>query len=738
MSRLSTLAVAAGLTVLLALVAPGALVAPAAAEPPVTLDTPGQITDRVDALGGERGDVETALERLRADEGVQLFVVYVDSFDGLGAQDWTDQTAVENGLGLNDILLAVAVGDRQYAWSVDANFPLSDAELAEVAADDIEPRLQDDDWAGAAIGAADGYREALSSGGGGGGESGDGGGGFPWGWVLVALVVVVGAAAVYAWYRSRERSETRAAGGAGAPADPYAETSTDDLAKRAGGLLVETDDAVKTSEQEVAFAEAEFGAEAVVPFRAALDEARAELTSAFTVWQALQDAEPEEEPERRTMLVEVIERCERADQRLDAEVARFDELRDRARRAPEIIAALRTGLESARARLPEAEAAAQRLDGRYPPAALAGPQGDLEEARDRLAATERLLADAEADLQGGDANDAALGARAAEEALGQAGTLLDAVGRAEADLAAATERLPALVAEVRKDLAEAEAYAAAGASPNSPPPPRAGAETLAASQVPPEPPQPAPGGPAATPDQPDAGDATTQPGETDAASPAPPDLAAAIATARAALAAAESSTEAGIDPLGVSRSLEQANAALDAALAERRDAQARRERARALLDHTIGSARSRIAAVQDFITTRRGAIGPEARALVAEAQRHLDEALALADDDPEGALRAAETAASCAERASRAAESDTADFQRSGFPGGGQQGGGMGGIGGMILGGILLESVLGGRGGRGGGWGGGFGGGGGRRSGGLSVGGFGGSGGGRRGGGGRF
>jgi hypothetical protein len=293
-----------------------------------------------------------------------------------------------------------------------------------------------------------------------------------------------------------------------------------------------------------------------------------------------------------------------------------------------------------------------------------------------------LVADAETDLQGGHANDAAVVARAAEEALGQAGTLLDAVGRAETDLAAATERLPALVAEVRKDLTEAEAHGD-------------GADGAAGS----------------------------------------PDLAAAVATARAALAAAESTAEAGIDPLATSRNLEQADASLDAALAERRDAQARRERARALLDHTIGSARSQIVAVQDFITTRRGAIGPEARALVAEAQRHLDQAQALSSEDPEGALREAETAASCAERASRSAQSDTDDFHRSGFPGE-RQGGGLGGIGGMILGGILLETVLGG--GRGGGWGGGFGGGGRRSGGGFSVGGFGGSGGGRRGGGGRF
>src|SRR5262245_247365 len=77
------------------------------AEPPVDLDA-GQITDRVGALdAARRDDVEQALERLRDEDDVQLFVVFVDSFDGMGAQEWADETARRNGLGLNDALLAV-------------------------------------------------------------------------------------------------------------------------------------------------------------------------------------------------------------------------------------------------------------------------------------------------------------------------------------------------------------------------------------------------------------------------------------------------------------------------------------------------------------------------------------------------------------------------------------------------------------------------------------------------------
>ena len=66
----------------------------------------------MDALGGRATEVRAALDTLRREDNVQLWVVYVDSFEGINAQDWADQTARLSDLGLNDMLLAVAIGDR--------------------------------------------------------------------------------------------------------------------------------------------------------------------------------------------------------------------------------------------------------------------------------------------------------------------------------------------------------------------------------------------------------------------------------------------------------------------------------------------------------------------------------------------------------------------------------------------------------------------------------------------------
>ena len=161
--------------------------------------------------------------------------------------------------------------------------------------------------------------------------------------------------------------------------------------------------------------------------------------------------------------------------------------------------------------------------------------------------------------------------------------------------------------------------------------------------------------------------------------------------------------------------------ALDAALAAARDAQAQRQRTAAILDQVLLAARSSFAAASDFVATRRGAVGSEARTRLVEAQRHLEQAMALAERDPTQALREAQ-------HADQLAQSDVDQWSSPYGPGrrGGYGRGGGLDLGSLVLGGILL--------GGGGGFGGGRGGFGGR-----SPGSFGGSGTrGRRGGGGRF
>ena len=70
-----------------------------------------------------------------------------------------------------------------------------------------------------------------------------------------------------------------------------------------------------------------------------------------------------------------------------------------------------------------------------------------------------------------------------------------------------------------------------------------------------------------------------------------------------------------------------------------------------MLAQALPSARAEIAAAESFVHTRRGAVGGQARALLADAQRRLARAEELAEPDPVAALAEAQQAERLAEQA---------------------------------------------------------------------------------------
>lgn len=679
---------------LLLLSAPAALAAPA--DDPVTLSRDGQITDKVGALGARKDTTERALDQLYDDRGLQLFVVYVTDFSGRGAQDWADATAERNGLGLDDALLAVATHDRQYAYSVDADSRLTEAQLQDVATTAIKPALRQNDWAGAAIGAANGYRSVLSGrpvptpaitpgqADPGGGDSGDDD--QVAGDLVLPIVAVggAGALAAVAYSRRKRRANTRTTpggGGWGKGAPGERPTPLPELDKRSKQLLVETDDAIRTSAEELGFATAQFGEEAVRPFTDALAYARSELTKAFKVRQQLDDAYPEDDATKRTMLDEIVARCTEAGRRLDAEAAGFDQLRALERDAAQALEHAETVFRQVTARATGAEGTLGTLRERYAPSASAPVVGHVEQAKDRLVFATTHLNEARQSIDAGDNGKAAVHLRAAEGAVDQAGTFVDAVDRLAAELALAAEKLPAALTETETDLAEARGL-------------------LEGTMV---------------------GASTA-------------DLHGRIARAETVAAEVRKKIAAGpYDPIDALRRVEEADTVLDESLAGAREREVTSRRAASLLGQALLTARSAVGTAADFIDTHRGGVGSEARTRLAEAQRHLSGAEAAQDTDAAAALAEAQQADAQARQAQQLAERDVRGY---GNPYGGGGGGRGGGMGGAVLGGIILGELFGGMGrGTGGGIGG-FGGGG---FGGGRPGSFGGGGTrGRMGGGGRF
>lgn len=608
----------------------------ASADPPARL--PNQITDQARALdGGERSDVQAAIDQLYDSRKLRLWVVFVPDFDGQAAASWAQRTATLSALGDRDIILAVATVDREYnLFSPALPKEISDAEFQGLLVDGIEPALRRQDWASAAVAAASGLDSAA--GGSTGGRT----------LLIGGAAIAAGLGGVYLYTRRKKKARVEAGIEAAREIDPLDTAALgalplEALDQRSKEVLVEMDNALRTSAEELDLARGEFGADQTRLFAAAFDISKAALTQAFTIRQRLDDNIPETPRQQRDMLVDLISGCGRADRELDAQVAEFDGMRDLLINAPQRLDALTQEMVTLSSRIPESSATLAKLVAEFPAPTLAPVRDNVAHAKERLEfADQNITAGREATARPAGQQGAAVAAiRSAEGAVSQARTLLDAVDSAADNIRHAIATLPAALEEARADIAAAGELTAHGG----------------------------------------------------------PELTAARDAASAALARAEA--EQTSNPLGSFTEIAAADVELDKAIAAAASEKQRADRLRQQLDQAMTAASAQVSAAADFISTRRGAVEAEARTRLSEAQRHLEEAVRLRESDPSTALHHAQTAADLSARAARAAEADVREWERRTTP---QSP--FGGTSGAILGGILLNSVLrGGGGGFGGGGG---------------------------------
>ena len=637
-------------------IAAGLLAPAASATAPLRLPT--YLTDQAGALdSAQTTQVQNAIDRLYNDRRIRLWVVYVDNFSGQDAQSWAQATYRQSDLGSSDAILAVATVDRAYALLAPTE-AVGSVDVDTLRRNDVEPLLRTQDWAGAAVAAANGLAASGTS-------------GSSWLGLVIALgVIALGVVILVLWQR-RRRAKRREAEIAAAqrvdPSDPAALAGVslealDDLSRR---IVVEVDNAVRTSESELALAVEEFGEQDTAAFTAAVAAAKTTLAQALNVRHILDDAIPETPQQQRDLLTRVVVAAAKADRELEAQREAFAQLRDLVINAPSRLDTLTQQVVDLTARIEPANQTLTGLKTQFAETALVSVADNIDEARQRLTFAEqnidsgRALVARPADRQGGLVD----AIHAAEAALGQARTLLDAVDSAATDINRAVAGLPAAIADAQNGITAAGTQLAQG-------------NIAVATQ-----------------------------------------LGAARDAAVAAVAHAQS--DGASDPLGTFTRLTQADAELDrllADVAEERETIARLTRT---YDQALFTAQSRVRAVSDYIDTRRGVIGPEARTRLSEAVRQLQAAQDKRAGNLNEAIAHANGAAMLAAQAQQLANNDVLAAQQhfNGPYGGGGSGGQMGAvIGGIILGNVLSGAMRGGFGG--GGFGGGFGGGGGGMSGG--------------------
>lgn len=616
----------------------GLLLAPSAgAQPPFRL--PGYVTDDAGALSASgRAAVNSAVDRLYNDRHIRLWVVYVEDFSGQNAVSWTQRTIHESDLGAYDAVLAVATTGRAYAFLVPSGVKsVTSNQIDDLRQNRIEPALRDGNFSGAAIAAADGLDATPKS-------------SSP-GWLLAALaaiVVALIALIVVMRYRSRRRRAAQLAAARRVdPTNPTALAAVpldilDDLSR---AMVVDVDNAVRTSANELALAIDEFGPERTEPFTRAVNNAKIALSQAFTTRQQLDDAIPELPAQRRQLLTQVIVSAASADRELDAQTEAFEQLRDLVVNAETRLDALTQQLVELTARVGPAEQRLTQLNAEFGSAALTSVSNNINTAKERLAFADRTIGSARAlattpvSGQQGGLVDAV---RATESALGQARALLDSVDNAANDIRHAVSTLPSLIADVRAAIAHA----------------------------------------------------TEQLQTQDARSAHHDEL---VAARDAAGIAADEAERGSADPLGTFAQLANAAADLNRLLTTLAKERADADRLRRSLEQALFTAESRVRGVSEYVDTRRGSVGPEARTRLAEAQRHLDAARAKQSASPAEAIAHANAASTLAANAQSQANADVVAAEQAYTRRGDSDAGAL--IGGIIIGDLLGGAMRGGFGG---------------------------------------
>ncbi|GEP47987.1 hypothetical protein FVP74_04645 [Microbacterium saccharophilum] len=414
-----------------------------------------------------------------------------------------------------------------------------------------------------------------------------------------------------------------------------------ELGRRADSALVAADERLRTTADELLYAEIELGRDATSELRAAVAAVREHLGEAFHLNQLNHDEIPDTTEELRTRNERIIQLCDWAQELLDDRTEALAEPIARARRAPEIIAGIRRDVERLSARLPQAEETVARLQQRYSPAALRKISGNPVEARQLLEFAIHGSDVSEVRRESGQREQANIALETAIEAVRRATTLLESVDQFEVEALRAASTLTAIVDDSRQDIVDARDLAGV------------------------------------------------------------PAVAAATTALEKALDAF-STTADKPDPFTELTRLREANTALDLAVAKARERAARPVPPESHVRHAIDDADRQLGVARSVISGHRGWIGADARTRLAEAERiRLELApfigAPIHEDLREQALADARRCGMLAAEALQLAQRDI-DSSRPNDGGWGQSGGrgqrGGPDIMGGLLGGLVIGSLL--------------------------------------------
>lgn len=334
--------------------------------------------------------------------------------------------------------------------------------------------------------------------------------------------------------------------------------STLDLAR----MLLDADDVVRASEDEIEFARAQFGPDAVASFSSAIDNARALVSRGFTLQRGNEDGS---NPVSTQEMNDFINRLNAAMNQLVQERQSFTERRNKEANIGEQVSDLLDSIAQTRNQISQAEMDLQTLKLAYSAEAIASLIGRPDQARALLDQAETSAKEALAAQQSG--QNAYETLEVARRALALARHQLESITQAPDQLARSSELLTAAIGSITSDISDVT---------------RLKADPVAFKPL--------------------------------------------VDSAQAAISGGHAAQNGQGDPLAALESLRLAEASLDEALAPLRSAEERAQRAQSGIDALLSQADSEVARANQHITSHGSLVGFDARSQLSFARSALQNA----------------------------------------------------------------------------------------------------------------
>jgi uncharacterized membrane protein YgcG len=573
-----------------------------AADPPKLTQT---VTDQTGKLAGGEARIAAAATSLKSDHNLILFVLFVNSLDGEDPGQFVDRVAAANNLSAaRNVLVMVSLNDRKDALWSSAQTSVTADELTTIRNTALEPKLKSGDFVGAVEAAAVGLGNADATTAAPPAAQQPSAPSQPIDLTPVLLFFVIVIAAVVAlWllWLGGSYAEKRLAKRAAARAE-YDKMEA--LGKQAHVALMQSDEQVRAAEQELAFAQAEFGADEVAPFVAALAVAKKQLQDAFKIGQQIDDETPESYDERSQMLAQIADQTSGIDKAMADQTVGVERLRDLETNAASTVKTLIAAKPDRDKDLADAQTILDNLNV-HAKSIVDPVSQNVDVATALYAQVDKSLADAQTEIDGGQTAPAALLLRGIQDSLAKAKTALDAVTKMGAVFDQASRGLDAEIKSADAEIVKAAAAVKAGKV--------AGLDSK-------------------------------------------------MSEAQSSLAEAkQEAVSAHADLVAAYNSAVQANQIADQVLDGVRTAQEREQRAVAAAQAQMRAAQASLTQANAYVTSNGSAVTRKTRTKLSEAQRRYDEASGI--NDVFAAATAAAVASDLADSAYRSAREDVSASQ---------------------------------------------------------------------------